>query len=134
MFAEHPLFGVGLDNFLYAYRGRYILESGWEEPNLNHPHNIILDFATRLGVAGLLAGAWLVFTLIRMLWRLPKRVSAEWRPIAIGISGSVAQMLAHGSVDHSFFLVDLSFAFFLLLALAVWLQPINRVTFDARTG
>ena len=39
---------VGLDNFLYAYRGRYILDAAWQEPNLNHPHNIVLDFATRL--------------------------------------------------------------------------------------
>jgi len=29
----------------------------------------------------------------------------------------VADMLAHGLVDHSFFLIDLAFAFFLILAL-----------------
>jgi hypothetical protein len=32
--------------------------------------------------------------------------------------GGVADMLAHGLVDHSFFLVDLAYAFFLALALA----------------
>jgi hypothetical protein len=31
-------------------------------------------------------------------------------------------MLAHGFVDHSFFLVDLAYAFFLLLAIAIWLD------------
>jgi hypothetical protein len=30
---------------------------------------------------------------------------------------SVADMLAHGLVDHSFFLIDLAFAFCLMLAL-----------------
>jgi O-antigen ligase len=59
MVKEHPWFGVGLDNFLYAYRGRYILDAAWQEPNLSHPHNIFLDFATRLGVFGLIAGFWL---------------------------------------------------------------------------
>lgn len=133
MFVENPLFGVGLDNFLYAYRGRYILDSGWEEPYLNHPHNIILDFATRLGVAGLLAGVWLFASLLRNLWRLPGRLSGEWRPVAVGVAGMVTQMLAHGLVDHSFFLVDLSFVFFLLLGLTVWLQT-NRETFARVSG
>ena len=67
MIRDHPLFGVGLDNFLYAYRGRYILDAAWQEPNLNHPHNIILDFATRLGLLGLLAGGWMIFVLARTL-------------------------------------------------------------------
>lgn len=122
MFVENPFFGVGLDNFLYAYRGRYILDSGWEEPHLNHPHNIVLDFATRLGVAGLIAGVWLLSALLRNLWHLRQNVSREWQPIAIATAGALGQMLAHGLVDHSFFLVDLSFAFFLLLGLTVWLQ------------
>ena len=59
MFVDHPWLGGGLDNFLYLYRGRYILDASWQEPNLSHPHNIILDFATRLGLLGVLAGGWL---------------------------------------------------------------------------
>ncbi|HFQ93914.1 MAG TPA: hypothetical protein ENK32_07890, partial [Anaerolineae bacterium] len=58
MIKEHPLFGVGLDNFLYAYRGRYIFAEAWRDPNLSHPHNILLDFGTRLGLLGLAAGLW----------------------------------------------------------------------------
>lgn len=134
MFAENPIFGVGLDNFLYAYRGRYILESGWEEPNLNHPHNIVLDFATRLGIAGLIAGVWLLFALLKNLWRLPARLDDEWRPVAIGVAGSVAQMVAHGLVDHSFFLVDLAYIFFLLLGLTIWLRERSSVTSASLQG
>jgi O-antigen ligase len=122
MFRDHPIFGVGLDNFLYEYRGRYVLESAWQEPNLNHPHNIILDFATRLGLFGLLAGAWLFWSYWQVARRLPMTVTREWRPVAIGLLGSLTYMIAHGLVDHSFFLVDLAFAFCLLLATAVWLQ------------
>ncbi len=55
MIADHPFFGVGLDNFIYAYRGRYILDAAWQEPNLNHPHNIVLDVTSRLGLFGLIA-------------------------------------------------------------------------------
>jgi hypothetical protein len=59
MFREHPWLGVGLDNFLYQYRSRYILPAAWQEPNLSHPHNILLDYGSRLGLGGLVAGVWL---------------------------------------------------------------------------
>uniref|UniRef100_UPI0035AE0CC6 O-antigen ligase family protein n=1 Tax=Promineifilum sp. TaxID=2664178 RepID=UPI0035AE0CC6 len=120
--ADHPLFGVGLDNFLYAYRGRYIFDAAWQEPNLNHPHNVVLDFASRLGLLGLLAGGWMVWEGGRALFRAVRRADAEWLPVAAGLSGALAAMLAHGLVDHSFFLVDLAFVFYLILGIAVWLN------------
>jgi hypothetical protein len=44
----------------------------------------------------------------------------------VGIAGALAAIVAHGLVDHSFFLVDLAYVFFLLLGLAVWLaHPAN---------
>ncbi len=141
MFWEHPWFGVGLDNFLYAYRGRYIFNAAWQEPNLNHPHNLLLDFATRLGIFGLLAGGWLFGTMGKHMGELvstqanlrlfsgnakPETPNASpptpfW-PVAVGIAGAFAAMLAHGLVDHGYFLVDLAFAFHLLLAVLVWLR------------
>ena len=126
MAADHPLLGVGLDNFLYAYRGRYIFDAAWQEPNLNHPHNILLDFATRLGLLGLLAGAWLMGEAVRALWRAIRRADTAWLPVAAGLAGALAAMLAHGLVDHSFFLVDLAFVFFLILGVAVWLEGSSR--------
>lgn len=121
MIAEHPVLGVGLDNFLYAYRERYILDAAWQEPNLNHPHNILLDFATRLGLLGLFAGGWLIVETIRNLRLALKQSESEWLLIAVGLSGSLAAMLAHGLVDHSLFLVDLAFAFFLIVGVSAWL-------------
>lgn len=131
MVQENPLFGVGLDNFLYAYRGRYILDAAWAEPNLNHPHNFFLDLATRLGMLGLLSGLWLwglaVWSLGRTVWlRLRQGVvgqaGGEWWPVVVGLLAGLAHALAHGLVDHSFFLVDLAFWFYLVLATAVWLE------------
>lgn len=122
MFTEHPWLGIGLDNFLYLYRGRYILDAAWQEPNLSHPHNIILDFATRLGLLGLLAGGWLIWEAFSALRRGIAQANAQWLPVAAGFAGSLAAMLAHGLVDHSFFLIDLSFVFFLILGVAVWIQ------------
>jgi O-antigen ligase len=126
MIRDHPVFGVGLDNFLYAYRSRYILSAAWQEPNLSHPHNIILDFATRLGLVGLIAGTVMFIAFIQALWKLPSKVDDQWKPVSAGIAGSLIYLLAHGLVDHSFFIVDLAFAFMLLLGITVWLRQ-NRV-------
>ncbi|MGW8318869.1 MAG: O-antigen ligase family protein, partial [Candidatus Promineifilaceae bacterium] len=134
MFVEHPVFGVGLDNFLYAYRSRYIFRDAWQEPNLSHPHNIFLDFATRLGIVGLLTGGWMFWNFLRIAWRLPRSVSGIWRPIAVGILGSLVYMLVHGLVDHSFFLVDLAFSFYLLFGIAVWLGGLGQVGDPAETS
>lgn len=122
MWRDHPAFGVGLDNFLYEYRGRYILEAAWQEPNLNHPHNLVLDFGTRLGIFGVLAGAWLLFETVRHDWRAINVLTQPWLPIAAGIAGTLADIVAHGLVDHSFFLIDLAYVFFFIMGTAVWLS------------
>ncbi len=49
MIAERPLTGFGLDQFLNAFRGRYMMPDAWQEPSLSHPHNWMLDWWVRLG-------------------------------------------------------------------------------------
>jgi O-antigen ligase len=129
MFLDHPLLGVGPDNFLAQYRSRYIRPEAWEEPNLSHPHNLALDFLSRLGVLGFAAGVWLVagfwVTAVGVYRRLAAAGDAERRSLlalTVGLMGLVADMLAHGLVDHGFFLVDLSYVFFLALAVVQHLR------------
>jgi O-Antigen ligase/Beta-galactosidase len=116
MVREHPILGVGLDNFLYQYRGRYMFPAAWAEPNLSHPHNIVLDYATRLGLLGLAAGIWLQIAFWREALPLRKLRDPLNRALAIGLMASMADFLAHGLVDASFFVVDLAFVFFITLA------------------
>jgi len=120
MLRDHPLFGVGLDNFLYEYRGGYILPEAWFEPNLSHPHNVVLDYWVRLGIVGLAAGVWLQAAFWRLAWRLQARLArtdAALRGVVVGLMGSMADFLAHGAVDNSYFVIDLAFAFFVTLGL-----------------
>lgn len=126
MMADHPLFGVGLDNFLYAYRGRYIFDAAWRDPNLSHPHNLVLDLGTRLGLLGLASGLFLLAMVPLWLRRARATVPRLWLPLWVGIGAAWADMVVHGLVDHSLFLVDLAFIFFLLLATAVWLVEENQ--------
>jgi O-antigen ligase len=120
MVRDHPILGVGLDNFLYQYRTRYVLPTAWEEFNLSHPHNIVLDFWLRLGLAGLIVIGWLLFGFFRCGSQTAARRRNGSEPamvMAVGLMASVVYTLAHGLVDNAFFLVDLGFAFMLAMAL-----------------
>ena len=114
MLRDHWPLGVGLDNFLYQYRTRYILPEAWQEPNLSHPHNLILDFGTRLGLGGIFLLLWFQAAFWRNAWRLYQE---QPTPLILGLMGSMIIFLSHGLVDNSYFLVDLAFAFFLMIGL-----------------
>jgi O-antigen ligase len=117
MALDHPWLGVGPDNFLYAYRTRYVLPSAWQELNLSHPHNIVLDLWTRLGIPGLVVGIWAIWAGVRSAWALLRGPDeGEW-PIALGLLGGLAVTVAHGLIDNSLFLVDLMAIFMLTLGL-----------------
>jgi O-antigen ligase len=126
---DRPLLGVGLDNFLYAYRSHYVLPTAWEEFDLSHPHNLVFDFWLRLGLAGLVILIWLLVAFFRRGWQAYKRLpDGNARLLALGLMGGMVNFVAHGLVDNAFFLVDLAFAFVLMLAL------IQVAGGDQRTG
>jgi len=112
MLRDHWFLGVGLDNFLYQYRTVYILPNAWQEPNLSHPHNLVLDFGTRLGVGGIAVLVWLQIAFWRNAWQVYKN---QPEPLILGLMGNMVVFLSHGLVDNSYFLVDLAFAFFLVV-------------------
>jgi O-antigen ligase len=116
MALDYPALGVGPDNFLYAYRSGYLLPGAWQEPNLNHPHTLLLDWWTRLGIPGLLlGGAWLgsgVLAVSNWLRNGPQRA------LALGALAACAAALAHGLIDVSYALPDLMIVWVLLFGLA----------------
>ncbi len=128
MALDHPWFGVGLDGFLYAYRSGYLLPAAWQDPNLNHPHNILLDGWTRLGLPGLLLlVAWFalgVRTLLRAVQRASATAQAAVDPatsfqaaLPLGLLAAATAGLAHGLIDASYALPDLMLLWVLLFTL-----------------
>ncbi len=143
MLADHPLLGVGLDNFLYAYRSHYVLPTAWEEFNLSHPHNFVLDFWLRLGLPGLAIILGLLVGFFRRGWwvcrrSVPEEIGemAQGRRqgqgagqargagqgqdlplLVLGLMGGMVNFVAHGLVDNAFFLVDLASVFVLMVAM-----------------
>jgi O-antigen ligase len=117
MLAGHSLRGIGLDNFLYYYQNGYRLPSAWQEPNLSHPHNFILDFWLSLGLPGLLVLVLLVGRFVELVHRSWRDADSVERGLYAGAIGALADTFLHGAVDNSFFLPDLAVLFWLMFAI-----------------
>jgi O-antigen ligase len=121
---QHPL-GIGLDQFFYYHNpiyGRSLLtplELASVDPTAAHPHNLILDIWLRLGPLGFVAFAWLILRFLRQA-----RTAAQVAPshytawLARGALAAMVAAIVHGLVDNFYFVPDLAFAFWLLIALA----------------
>jgi O-antigen ligase len=129
MIRDHPLLGVGLDNFLYHYRSYYVLPTAWEEFNLSHPHNLIFDYWLRLGLLGVGLLVWNLVAFFRRGWKAYRHSPRDMdRLLVLGLMAGMVNFVAHGLVDNAFFLVDLAFVFVLMLALV----QVPRLASDSR--
>ncbi len=127
MIRDHPLTGIGLDQFLYLYGGEYLRPDAVHDSDLSHPHNFALDFWTRLSLLGLLA----FFAIQAAFWRLALRAlraargrDAQIFAMTLGLMGSMAGLLAHGLIDNSVFVIDLAFIFMFQLAAVLRLREL----------
>ena len=128
MFADHWWSGVGPDNFLYWYRGFHIEPAVWNEPSLNHPHNIVLDLLTRLGLPGFLTGLALAWVAAGGLLRQLSSVRPQ--PMAVAALGACTAGIAHGMVDASYALPELWLVWILLPTLGL----VHRQSAEATQG
>ncbi len=95
----------------------YVLPSAWEELNLSHPHNILLDLWTRLGLVGVVVGGWALVAAFRAAWQAFRRGAADAWPLALGLLAGLTATVAHGLIDNSLFLPDLMGLFVIALGL-----------------
>jgi putative inorganic carbon (hco3(-)) transporter len=109
MISDHPVFGVGLDQFLYQYAPRYVTPAGWPERYTSHPHNFVLDVWLRLGIAGLvlLLGAF-VFVVASIRQLRTRDDGSERRMLGVAAAALIVGGATHGLVDNGFFLPDLA--------------------------
>ncbi|HEY0753322.1 MAG TPA: O-antigen ligase family protein [Ktedonobacteraceae bacterium] len=144
MIQAHPLFGVGMDNWLCYYSLNNVctlsstihphywvtlvpgtnLPTGLrDEPNLSHPHDIFLHVWVSMGIFGLLAFVGLLalfFWLFARIMRTMRRSSSgeiaglEW--LVLGVGGAMLAALCQGLIDSAFLEQDLAFCFWMLVA------------------
>jgi putative inorganic carbon (hco3(-)) transporter len=132
MIRDHPAFGVGLDQFLTQYTPRYVNPAAWGERFTSHPHDFLLDFWVRLGIMGLAWILWLLVSLaVRVVqsWRLGE---AGERRLLVAATLACLAALVHGTIDNFYFLIDLAFSWWLLLALLqIATLPASEASGDA---
>jgi O-antigen ligase len=134
MWLDPPWLGVGPDNFLYAYSTFYVLPAAWEELNLSHPHNLVFDLLTRVGVMGFIAGMWMVLGTIWGGFQLLRtRISTDHplRPWVLGLWAGFVGGMAHGLIDNSLFLPDLMILSLLVVGVAAVLIGKSEDVADA---
>jgi O-antigen ligase len=139
MALDHPLTGVGLDQFLNQWQDKYVpplTEAQAAEKWTAHPHNIVLDWWLNLGLLGIVLLVWLLWRYYREVIALVKWASSSltrdpltWA-IALGLLALATDMMIHGLVDNSYFLMDLALIFWMCCGV-VQLLRVQRVERDA---
>lgn len=113
--------GLGLDQFYYYHNpeyGRSLIDPslvGTSEQFAAHPHNLLLEAWLNLGPAGTLALGWL---LLRFYRRALAALPTGGDPALPGALAAMSAGVLHGLVDRFYFVPDLAFAFWFLLAIA----------------
>jgi putative inorganic carbon (HCO3(-)) transporter len=125
---QSPILGIGLDNFLYRYPAVVAPETPYE-PNLSHPHNMILQFWLQVGLPGLAALGWLIWRFLPLAWSAARDGTGVpiGQALGVGAVGSMTDFVAHGFVDNSYFLPDMAVIFWLTLAVGacVAVRPVR---------
>ncbi|MGC8874023.1 MAG: O-antigen ligase family protein [Chloroflexia bacterium] len=125
---EAPWLGLGLDAFYHHYTRRY---PGLEA--YRTPHNVVLEFWTRLGLLGVAAGVWLYGTFFARGSRLYRDLHhPAARVLVLGLLGSVTYGLAHGLLDGAFFAPDWACLFWIALAIVDGLSAAPPTGMPAR--
>lgn len=105
LFRNHPIFGIGLGNFVVASPS-LVPTAKWMQlgtANLS-ASNLYLNFLAETGVVGTFALLYLLFVALRMARREVK--SPAWRlaPVfGFGALGALCAVLVHGCVDYLFY-------------------------------
>jgi O-antigen ligase len=121
MLKDHPVFGGGLSGYpgrVAPYHDAYWIEL------FQYPHNIILNFWSELGLAGLAGFLWIVGRFYAVA-AAAYRKGGEWLPAAL--MAAMAALLVHGLVDVPYFKNDLAFLFWIIVGLAEALRRSMRI-------
>ena len=117
-FKEHPILGVGQDNFLYVFSKHYNPHMYNQEPWFDRSHNVFFDWLTAGGLLGLLSYLSLFVAALYYIWtRRNKHLSVVERGILTG-------MLA-GYFIHNIFVFDNITSYLVFFAILAYLHAQN---------
>lgn len=110
---DHPLFGVGPDNFRWSY-GPYAGLTNWNTDI--HANNLYLEWLTGTGLIGFLAFIWFSWRLAHLgLAQLRcYQIEGDWL-ISLGLVAGLATWYVHGFFDYFYEFTPTYIAFWLLV-------------------
>ena len=115
MALDHPLLGVGPDNFRWRY-GDYAGLQAWDTGI--HANNLYLEMLADTGMIGLLAFLWFSWRLAREgMWRLRNDQTDRSWLLGLGLVAGLATWYIHGFFDYFYEFTPTYMAFWLLVGL-----------------
>ena len=119
MFMQHPLFGIGVNNF-----GNYV---GAYDPSLdvNQAHDLFLNIAAERGLLGLITFGLVVVVLFRTaISGLRRAPGLSYRVLAAGVTASFAAFLADSLFDVAYYDYKILLLFWLLAGMSATLPKL----------
>jgi O-antigen ligase len=98
MIADHPLFGVGSNNYPLA-AGSYGILNAEERKPFVHAHNDALTIAAEMGLVGLAAFGWVALAAARAIIGAARRTAGAQRVEVIAAGGIFVATALEGIVD-----------------------------------
>ena len=105
------ILGTGLGEFFRKVQKPYYNDKIMER--LIFPHNIFLNFWTETGLAGMLA----MITMLGYVFYLANKIRKSSVLVGAGLMGVLTVLMVHGLVDVPYFKNDLSFLFWIIMAI-----------------
>jgi hypothetical protein len=112
MSREHPVLGIGPDNFRHTY-GRRLGLAAWDERV--HANNSYIEVLAGMGAIGMAALAWLMFAAMRSTRRALASASDTRLPIVAASLAACTAIAVHALVD-SFLTFTPTYAVFAIAA------------------
>jgi O-antigen ligase len=109
---EHPVLGIGPDNYRHTY-GRRLGLAAWDERV--HANNSYIEVLVGMGAIGVAAMVWLMFAAVRSGTRALFEVSDARLPIVAASFAACAAIAVHALVD-SFLTFTPTYAVFAIAA------------------
>ncbi|MCX6796080.1 MAG: O-antigen ligase family protein [Candidatus Falkowbacteria bacterium] len=149
------IFGAGLANYqktIKPYHQEGIFVYDFHDPNFHaklvasdelkkkvwqpteiylYPHNILLNFWSELGLAGMLLFIWIFIKFFYLSfgnWKLEigNSVNQKNKYLILGLVGAMITIIIHGLVDVPYFKNDLSVLFWVMLAMVSLINWQNK--------
>ncbi len=108
------ILGTGLGEFFRKVQKPYYNDKIMER--LIFPHSIFLNFWTETGLVGMLA----TITILGYVFYLANKIRKNNRLIGAGLIGALTVLVVHGLVDVPYFKNDLSFLFWIIIAVVLF--------------